>query len=296
MKKTLFRLTLLTLALVLALSQAALAEPSDNLKAVFEAMTAEGSSFSRTKEMYATYYEGVSIDAALEDTGITVTVSSSNEYVQPGAWTFTEEGDYLTATMSSADFYGMSLAQVIMSAAASAQGVNTYVYNGYMTALTMSGKENRYLTFTQDEETGTTTFSINIAGPYELERLDEMLLTDDVIGQFGFEPLSEMSVSTVLNYGKISMLINGSTDSATYLVMEYGELDDAAYQAILSAVKYSKPQGWEAFTADYTALESKTGENYTAVIGADVDAVKEIIDEIPDGYSFAIFTIGKTAE
>ena len=298
MKKKLSRAILVALALALlpALPGTALAEPSEHLQAVYDAMTAEGSDFNQSKAMYLEYYEGVTMEAALEESGITITLDSTNEYVESGSWTFTEEGDYLTTTLGSEDFYGAGMIQMIMSAAVSAQGINTSLYNGYLSALTLTDQESDYLRQEENTEDGTTRYSINIAGPYEMDGLEEFVLTEEILKAEGYEPMGEDYTSRIINFGKISLLINGNAESAQLLVMEYGELDDLALQAAVSAAKTLQPQGWEEFTAAFTELKDMEGENFHVTLNADEAAVKEIIEDPSEGYSCAIIDIGSTGE
>lgn len=296
MKKMLLGLLLLTLTLSLALTPAAFAESSPALQAAYNALTAEGSDFSQAKAAYAEYYEGVSLDAALEDHAITITLNSASEYVEAGSWTFTEDGDYLTAVLKSDDFVGASLAQTILAAAVSAQGVNASLFNGYLSAMTLTDQQNKYLLYEEDEAAGTAKIGINIAGPFEMEGLDELILTEDVLKNLGYGPLDEQYTSTVINFGKVSVLINGSAEGATLLVMEYGELDNLAFQDIITVVKTMQPKGWEEFIAAWTELEDAHGERFSVTLNADPAVVAEILEDTPEGYSCAIVRLGGTEE
>ena len=93
MEKMLKTLALLTLTFALVISTAAFAEPSDTLQTTYDALVAEGSSFDQSKTMYAEWYEGVTLDAALEDNSIVITQDSTNEWVESGNWTFIQEDD-----------------------------------------------------------------------------------------------------------------------------------------------------------------------------------------------------------
>ena len=290
MKKTF--VTVLILALTLALCQTALAEPSNTLQSVYDALVAEGSDFSKAQALYAEYYEGVTLEAALEDNSITVTLDSKNEYVESGAWTFTLEDDTLTTTLIGWDFYGYSMANSIMSAAVTAQGVNSSLFNGYISALGLTGETNPWLTYEDDEAAGTTTIAINIVGPYELNGLDDMVMTEGVLSWQDHAPLDEEDISRVVNFGKITLLVNGNAENAMFLVMEYGELDDLALQTILLAAKTLQPSGWEDFVAGYTALENAATDAYTVTVNADEAAVGEIIEDADADYSAMIVTFG----
>lgn len=293
MKKTTRTTIVMATALMLSFSQLTFAEPSDTLKAVYDALISENSDFSRSQAQYAEYYEDVSMNAELKDDGITIAIDSTNEYVEAGSWDFVQEGDYLNIVLEEDNYAGAFMAQMILSAAVSAQGVNTSLFNGYLSALTLTDSENKYLVYEEDEAAGTAKVSINIAGPYDMEGLDEMALTEDVLTQQGFEPLNEEYRSQVINFGKVSLLVNGNVDEASFLVMEYGDLDELAYQAVMSAAKVMQPKGWEAFSADYTELKDAEEDGFSAALNVDEDTVKEIIDDPAEGYSYAVFTIGQ---
>ena len=292
MKKLTLRLALVVMALILTVSWTALAEPSDQLRAVYDALTAGGSAFNQSRDMYAQYFEGVTLEAALEDNGITITQTSESEYVESAVWQFVQEGDFLTVTLAPSDYMGVAMAQIVMNAAVSAQGVNTALFNGYISAAQMAGKETELVSYRQEED-GTIRIGFSVAGPYEMPDLDSFVLTEDVLKQNDYEPYGEAYLSRAINFGKISMVANGNADGAQFLVMEYGELDDLAFQAVTSAVKVLQPKGWEAFIAGYTELKDAEGEGYSAVVNADEAAVREIIEAPLEGYSCAIFTIGK---
>ena len=291
MKKEPVSIALLVLTVILALTPIALSEPSGTLQSVYDALVAEDSSFSQSSAMYAQYYEGVTMEAQLEDGGISIVLNSENEYVESGSWFFAEEGDCLTVTLASGDYYGMSMAQMIMSAAVSAQGVNPSLFNGYTSALTLTDQDSPYFSYEEDEASGEMKLSININGPYEMEGLDEMVMTEDLLLAQGYEPMGEDYMGRAINFGKISMVINGNRDGATFLVMEYGGLDDLAYQAITSAVKTLQPEGWEAFMAVFTELKDVEGEGFSAAINVDEADAREIIEDLPEEYSFAIIQI-----
>ncbi|MBR0407522.1 MAG: hypothetical protein IJI53_05765 [Clostridia bacterium] len=288
MNKLLKRLALLTLTLALLLAHAAFAEPSDTLRTVYDAMMAEGSSFSQSKDIYAQYYEGVSLDAALEDNGIVITLDSANEYVASGSWTFTQEGDDLTATFAAEDYYGSSMALTVFQAVAASRGVNSSLLNGYIAGL---GPEIPYLTVETDESAGASKYSIHLNASYDFAGLDQMIMTEETV--YFFDALDEDYTSRGGNYGKVIMVMNGNVHSLTILVCEYGELDDVAYQDIVNAVSAVKPDGWETFAAEYTELKDAATDVYSVTLHPDDGQVGEIIDERYEGYVYAIVRIGQ---
>ena len=289
MGKMVKRLALLTLALALVLAPAAFAEPSDALQTVYDALVTEGSSFDQTKAKYTEWYEGVTLDAALEGNSIVITLDSANEWVESGKWSFTQEGDALTLTAGAEDYYAASsMAMTVFQAVAAGHGVNSSLLNGYMFGL---GAENPYFTSEPNESAGTIKYTISLNASYDFEGLDQMIMTEDTV--YFFDALGEDYTSMGGNYGKVIMVINGNVHGITMLVCEYGELDDVAYQDIVNAVSALKPDGWETFVAEYTELKDVETDGCSVVLNADDAQVGEIIEERYEGYSYAIVRIGQ---
>ena len=295
MKRTLVSVAILVVTVIVGLNTFAFAEPSEALQSVYNALVAENSSFSQSSVSYAEYFEGVTMEALLEDDGIRIVLDSENEYVESGSWFFEEAGDFLTATLASEDYFGMSMAQMVMNAAVSAHGVNPSLYNGYISAMTLTEQESPYFLYEEDEATGEMKLSINIIGPYEMEGLDEMVVTEELLIAEGYEPMGEDYMGRAINFGKISMVINGSAEEVTFLVMEYGGLDDLAYQAITCAVKALRPQGWEDFLSAFTELKDVEGEGFSIAVNVDAAEAKKIIEDLPEEYSFAVIHISADA-
>jgi len=288
MKSMMKRLALLTLALALVLTQAAFAESSDMLQAVYDALVADGSDFNQAKDMYALYYEGVSLDAALENNSIIITLDSTNEYVESGSWVFTQEGDDLTATLAQEDDSGPSMVMTVFQAVAASHGVNSSLLNGYMFA---QGAENPYLSRETDETAGTSKYSIPLNAAYDFAGLDQMIMTEDTV--YFFDALDEDYTNRGGNYGKVILVMNGNVHNLTMLVCEYGELDEVAYQDIINAVSAAKPDGWETFVAEYTELKDAKADGYSVALNPDDALVGEIIEERYEGYTYAIVHIGQ---
>jgi len=288
MKKALKRTILLALSLALVLTQAAFAAPSEKLQAVYDALMAEGSSFNTTKATYAQYYQGVELDAKLEDDRIVITQSSTNEYVPSGSWTFIQEGDDLTVTFPQDDLSGIGIVMNLFGAVTASRGVNTSLLNGYMFAL---GDENPYMAMERDEKAGTVKYLIRLNAEYNFEGLDQMIMTKEKMDFL--DPKDDTMTSWGGNYGKVIMVMNRNGRSLTILVCEHGGLDNVAYQDIINAVSAVQPEGWETFVAEYKELKDVKTDGYSVTLNPDDAQVGEIIDERYEGYSYAIVRIGK---
>ena len=289
MKKILIYLTAALLVLAL-LSTAVAAEGDDPVKGIFDTLTAEDSSYSRMKEENMQNFEGLAFTEILDGDSFTIEITGS-EYMQ-GSWTFKKDGDYLTVTFPETDYSGAGVTLYVLQAAADYYGLNSKLVTCYINGLTALGIESPEFKNVIDEETGMRTMSIYIAGPLEMKELDQMVLTDDVLNMYGFGPLDEGYSSQTFNLGKINILMNGSVDGVTILLQEYGELDDAALNALTTVVNYMKPAGYEAFVSEYTELKDGQGEGWTVTLNPDEEEVLEIYPDPFEGFSKMIVRLG----
>ena len=283
MKKTTM-INLLALVLTL-LVPFACAETSAAVQGVFDALTADGSDYNQTKAMYAEYFEGIQWEEAVEGDSIVISISNS-EYMD-GSWTFTQEGDYLTATFDGEDYTGLSMAMSMLKAVGGYLGMETDVLSGYVSGMNYLGIENDCFIMERDEAAGTTTVRINDAAPWDMAELDQMVLDETVV-----EPMEEGFTSSAANFGKLTMVANVEGDGMVILLGEYGGLDDLAYRSIINVVSILKPAGWEDFIANYTELADAAADGYTVTLNADMAEVSEIVYDAKDSYSYAIIRFG----
>ena len=288
MKKITKLVVLLALTAALLLAQAGQAEASDAVKGIYDALVAEGSEYSQMKALYTEYFPGVTFTEALEGDGITLAASGSED--MNGSWTFTREGDALTATFGGDDFSGLSMAIYMVGAVGEYFDMNTDVIHGYINGLSALDIESDNFAVDTDEATGDTTVRIGIAGPWDMKELDQMVIDPDMLG---IDPLGEDNTSTGSSIGKVMAIVNGNAEGATMLVGEYGELDDLAYRSIINLVSAMKPNGYEAFIADFTELADVQADGYTVTLNVDEAAVAEIIDDGKASYSYAIIRFGE---
>ncbi|MBQ8136282.1 MAG: hypothetical protein IJ174_02505, partial [Clostridia bacterium] len=241
-KTTMFALLALVIAL---LAQFACAEPAAVVQGVVDALTKEDSEYNQSNAMYAEYFEGIQWEEAVE--GDSIVINIANGEFMDGSWTFTQEGDYLTATFDGEDYTGRFFAMSMLEAVGSYLGMEADVMSGYVNGLNFLGIESDNFVMEQDETAGTMTVRINDAAPWDMKELDEMVLDETVV-----EPLEEGYTSTAANFGKLMMVANAEGDGTTILLGEHGGLDELGYQSIINVVNILKPTGWEDFTANYT--------------------------------------------
>ena len=285
MKKIAKTVLVLTLALAL-LIPAAWAEPDAAIKGIYDALLAEGSDYSNAKAITVEYSPETKYEEKLEDDGFTITVSG-DEY-SSGTWRFTREGDTLTTTISNDGMQSVMVIYVI-KAVADYLGMNGSLTMGYVNGLSMFDLSSDDFAMTLDEAAGTTDVRMNIAGPWAMKELDQMVIDDRSLF---YGALTEESISMAANIGKVMMIANGTADDVTILLGEYGELDDVALQSLINVVGILQPEGWEDFTANYTQLADAQAEGYEVTLNVDAQTVGEIIDDAPEGYSFAVAHFG----
>jgi len=279
--------TVILLALVLALLiPTAWAEPDAAVKGIYDALLAEGSDYSEAKAISAEYSPETKYDEKLEDDGFTITVSGTG--YMDGSWRFTRDGDALTTTISNDGMESIVVIYVV-KAVADYLGMNGSLTMGYVNGLSMLELSDDDFSMTPDEAAGTTNVRINIAGPWEMKELDQMVIDDRSLF---YGALTEDSASMAANIGKVMMVANGSADDVTILLGEYGELDGVALQSLLNLVGILQPAGWEDFTANYTQLADAEAQGYAVRLNVDAQTVGAIIDDAPEGYSFAVVHFG----
>lgn len=287
--KNITKLLILATLILMLSAQIACAEPGERLKGIFDALTAADSDYTKMKALYTEYSPEAKFEETLADDSFTISISGIEYMV--GSRTFTEDGDYLTTTIPAQDFTGAYLASMVLDAVGDYYDMNKRLLTPYINGLSMMKIENDYFITQEDEEAGTTTISINIAGPYDMKELDQMVINEETMGFF--EPLNENHISNVTNVGKLFMVANGSVNDETILLGEYGGLDDLAYQSIINIVTALQPKGWEKFIAEYKELTDAATDDYTVTLNIDESKVREIIDEVPEGNSYALFRFGE---
>lgn len=286
MKHIIKTVVLLALAFAL-LVPVACAEPSDAVKGIYDALLAEGSDYSETKAMYAEFYPDMTFEETLDDNGFTISVSGSES--MDGSWRFVQDGDNLTTAVSAVEYTGAMLVIQVVNAAGAYYGMDTDVLSGYINGLSLLGIANDNFTVIPEED--ATTYSINIAGPWDMKELDQMMLDENTLY---YGPLEDDYSSMMSNIGKIMMVANGNTEDVTILLGEYGGLDDLAFRSIVNVVGILQPNGWEDFVANYTELSDVEADGYAVTLNVDEAAVGEIIEDAKASYSYAIIHFGSS--
>ena len=264
--------------------------PSETLQGIYEALTAPDSDYSENKAMFAEYYPELEYTETLGEDRITLSLrANGNEYFTDGSWDFVQDGDRLTAAFSDDDYTGVLNVLYVADAIGTYFGMETEVVSGYLNGLGVLGIESENFSMTEDEAAGTTTCSLNIAGPWDMKELDQMVLDEAVLDA---EPLDDTFTSQGGSVGRIRYLANGNADGYTVLLAEHGGLDDVAYQSIVNLVTLRMPAGWEAFLADFTALADLETDDYVVVLDPDDDTIAEIMGERNDKFSYALVRFG----
>lgn len=262
----------------------------ETLAGIFEALTAPDSEYSRNKAMMAEFYPELEYAEALGDDRITLSFQANgNEYFADGSWEFVQEGDRLTATFSDDDYTGVMNVIYMADAVGAWFGMETELISGYLNGLGVLGIESDNFSMTGDAAAGTTTYSLYIAGPWDMKELDQMVLNEAVLDA---EELTDDYTSQGGSVGKLLYMANGSVSSYTVLLAEFGEPDEAAYQSIVNLVTLRKPAGYEAFLADFTELKALETEAYTVDLDPDDAAIAEIMGGRNAEFSYILVRFG----
>lgn len=287
MKKLVRTIALLALALALALSQAACAEPGDAMQAIFDALVAEDSSYSDMKSLYQQYYPDVIFEETLTDDAITITAGGS-EYME-GSWTFTRDGDYLTAAFAKDDYDGLGFLTQVLDAVATAFGMNDSLINSYVNGLSALGIQSDNFSIDEDPATGVNSVRVNIAGPWDMAELEEMVFDGNTLY---YGPLDEDGINMAGSVGKLMMVANGTVSNITILLGEYGGLDELAYRSIVNIAGTMRPNGWEDFVAAYTTLADAEEDGWSVKLNVELPRVRQFIEDVDRAYSYAILRFG----
>lgn len=264
--------------------------PSDTLKGIFEALTAPDSGYTLNREQMKSFYPELEYEETLGPDRITLSFKANgNQYFNDGTWDFVEDGSWLTAVLSDDDYTGIINVLYMGDAIGTSFGMDSEVITGYMNGLAMLGGENDNFRMTADEAAGTTAYALNIAGPWDMKELDQMVLNAAILDD---APLDSNFTSQGGSVGKIRYLANGSAEDYTVLLAEYGELDDVAYRSAVNLVSLRQPVGWEAFLADFTALKELETDDYAVDLDPDDASIEEIMGQRDDKFSYMLLRFG----
>ena len=288
---------ILVLALLLALTACGQSAPAqgaeeniDTLKGIYELLISPDSNYSKNKAIYAEYYPELEYSETLGPDRITIALKANgNEYLSDGSWDFVQDGDRLTCTIADDDLAGIMYVLYVANAIGSYYGMEPALVSGYLNGVSVLEIENDNFSMTRDEAAGTTLYSLNIAGPWEMKELDRMVLTEAVLDE---EQLDENDSFRAGNVGKLMYLTSGNVSRYTVLIAEYGGLDDLAYQSIVNLVTLRKPVGYESFLADFTELKALETDDLNVVLDPDDNTIAELMGERNDKYRYILVRFG----
>lgn len=254
----------------------AMQEP-DYLTQVFDQLTAQGSSYNKTKEndTSTTYTEKIE--------GNKLIITAEGEYIN-GTYEFALEGDYLVYS-GEFDFFLLTLMTDICDAVADIYAMDKTLLNGLLKAISNAGLESKDVLMELDESGENITIKINVASAYDFSCLDSVYV-DDVTAENVLEPLTENSISGMTGAGKINVLYTGNKESLDICVSEYGGRTDLSFNSLRSAVNVLKPDGYEEFMSEYTSLAEVETDNYQVTFTDDKMQSEEAFYELSDGHKF----------
>ena len=295
---TIKRLAAAALALVLLLGLAACGgaaqeakgdEGADSLQGIYAALTGPDSEYSQNKSLYKEYYPEAEFTEALEADRITIAVlANGSEYLSDGSWDFVKDGDRLKVTVQDGDYWGAIEVTMMADAVARTFGMDPDLVVGYVNGLSMMETESENFRITENAD-GSSTYSLNIAGAWDMKELDQMVLDEKILDE---EPLGESYLSQSASLGKMRMLANGNVNGYTVLFAEYGELDQVAFRSITNVVTLRKPAGWEQFLEEFTELKAIEGEAYSLDLDPSDETIAEIMGEKNEKFRYALLRFG----
>lgn len=250
----------------------------------------------KSDEQYAEYkamYPNTTFEEKVE--GDSILLNISGDEGASGNYEFKLDGDYLTYTdkIDSEDYIGISFFMYLKSAADEYLGMDSNLTSGYISGCEAFGVENKYYLTETDDEAGTTTTKIYIAGKWDMPELDTMYVNDKALEYT--DALDENDINGVINCGKIRVIYYGNKDSVDIVVSEYGERSNLTYQSIMNTVAKLQPTGSETFAKLYTELkEDQTkDDSFKVTFGLDDTLKAEHELEELEGYDYTVVHFGK---
>ena len=244
---------------------------------------------------YKSYYPDAEFSESIEGDSIVIKIDGVDEIVgiagTDGDYTYTLDGDYITYVSSEQDYTGPSMLMFIADSVADYLGMSKELVSGYILAVSSRGIENDYFLVQTDDATGETTYMLYVGGAYDLSLIDDMYIDDTALEYT--DALTEDSMSSAVNVGKIISRFDGSADEVRIAVGEYGENTELTYKSVRNLVAKLQPVGYEDFAAEYTQLDEVQTDEYSVTFGLDDEAVESGNFDGLDAYSFVIVTFGK---
>lgn len=250
----------------------------------------------KSDEQYVEYkamYPNTTFEEKVE--GDSILLNISGDEGASGNYEYKLDGDYLTYTdkIDSEDYIGISFFMYLKSAADEYLGMDSNLTSGYISGCEAFGVENKYYLTETDDEAGTTTTKIYIAGKWDMPELDTMYVNDKALEYT--DALDENDINGVINCGKIRVIYYGNKDSVEIVVSEYGERSNLTYQSIMNTVAKLQPTGSETFAKLYTELkEDQTkDDSFKVTFGLDDTLKAEHELEELEGYDYTVVHFGK---
>ena len=291
MKRNRILPVLLALALILSLAactQAAPTAPTEAAKdpaevaqGIYECMMKEDSEYTEIKGYYAAMPE-VTFTETVDGGKITVS-ASGNEYAE-GTWEYVVDGDYLRSTYQSDSMLGALLATTMGCVVGDYLGMDPDLVRGYVKGIGQFDIQSDDVRIELDEAAGTCAVSYRISGPYEMKELSQMVVDERMLEMY--DPLEDGTRTVGFSVGKLTMVCIGSQEDCTFVVSEIGELDETALNSVRNAVAHFKPNGYEAFGENYTALEEIETDAYTVTFTPDSALLADYGIEQTEGRSY----------
>ena len=232
----------------------------DCMRKVFENFTKADSDYSKLKQDYKDY---ATLSEKLEGNTITVTGKAKSADFESwnGTWTYVLDGDYIVNTYKESEMFGYTIGTYMAYAVSDYLGMDYELMNGYMSTVINKNLKSDYFSMNIDENTGTISQKIYVAGKYDMSIMNDVYIDSDSLTLL--EPLTTNSQSVSTGIGKVSAIMNGTKDSFEILIKEYGDVTELSLKSLAEIVKKGQPIGYEEFLKNYTKLEAVSTDYYT---------------------------------
>ena len=247
----------------------------------------------KSDEQYAEYkamYPNTTFEEKVE--GDSILLNISGDEGASGNYEFKLDGDYLTYTdkIDSEDYIGISFFMYLKSAADEYLGMDSNLTSGYISGCEAFGVENKYFLTETDDEAGTNTTKIYIAGKWDMPELDTMYVNENALEYT--DALDENDMNGVINCGKIRVIYYGNKDSVDIIVSEYGERSDLTYQSIMNTVAKLQPTNADTFAKNFNELKEGEDDGFKVTFGLDDTLKTEHELEEAEGYEYTVIHFG----
>lgn len=255
--------------------------PADFMQKVFDALTADTSSYKQTTAMDTTTEYSETID------GNTITFKAEGQYVN-GEWAFTLEDNYIVNTCAADDFMGSGFLTYVFQAAGEVLGMDRDLMLGYMRAAQFGAVETDMIsTATEGDK---ITNKVYVGGAWDMSVLDGLALNDASMDVM--EPLGDMQMNHFTGLGKVNVFALGNREECDITLAEHGGLTELGHKSLIAVAGKLQPAGYEDFVANYKEIGEAEGAGWKVTKISKAEA-PEFFQELDEHEEFLLVHFGQ---